>query len=100
MCHEQGWASCTAGESLMPLPDPSTSGALLIGCATYRDLEPLPAVTNNLERLNALLTSADLWGLPQRNCRVLLDPESPVGVLDAVHKAAVEAVDTLVVYFA
>ncbi|MGW4466346.1 caspase, EACC1-associated type [Micromonospora sp. NPDC004704] len=83
----------------MGLPDPHGSRAVLVGCADYANLDPLPAITNNLDRLSALLVEPDLWGLPPQNCVVLSDPESPDVVLEAVHEAARDATDTLLVYF-
>jgi len=84
----------------MPLPNPQQSRAVLIGTAAYRDLPGLPAVAENLERLLALFTAPDLWGLPADHCQVLLDVEHPAQVLGAVHEAAKAATDTLVVYYA
>ena len=84
----------------MNLPDPLLSRAVLIGSHSYRNLEPLPSVANNLERLSALIGSPDLWGLPSQNCRVLQNPSGPAEVLDVIHQAASEAIDTLLVYYA
>ncbi len=84
----------------MNLSDPERSRAVLVGSHSYRDLEPLPAVANNLERLKALFTSPDLWGLPQDNCRVVANPAGPADVLDVIHEAASEASDTLLIYYA
>ena len=84
----------------MRLPDPETSRAVLIGASTYKELEQLPAITRNLEILQTLFTSPDLWGLPARNCKLIPNPRSPAEVLDAIHRAASEAGDTLLVYYA
>jgi ABC-type branched-subunit amino acid transport system substrate-binding protein len=84
----------------MPLPDPLASRAVLIGVDTYENLADLPAVANNIERLAALLTADDLWGLPPEHLAVLSNPTSKDDVLDAVHTAATEADDVLLVYFA
>ncbi|HLL34876.1 MAG TPA: caspase family protein [Streptomyces sp.] len=84
----------------MPLPDPSASRAVLIGVDTYDDLADLPAVANNVERLAALLTADDVWGLPPQHLTVLTNPTSKDDVLDAVHTAATEAEDALLFYFA
>ena len=84
----------------MSLPDPASSRAVLVGSYAYRELPSLPAIANNLEQLKALFTSPDLWGLPERHCRVLSNPASPGQVLDAIHEAAVVAADTLLVYYA
>ncbi|MGW7572351.1 caspase family protein [Streptomyces sp. NPDC054765] len=84
----------------MDLPDPTRSRAVLIGVDRYRHLADLPAVGNNVRQLAALLKDPRLWGLPPQHCVVLHNPPSADTVLDAVHEAAAEAADALVVYFA
>lgn len=86
--------------SVADLPDPAASRAVLIGVNSYQKMEPLPAVAGNLRRLKTLLTEPDLWGLNPRHCTVLSNPRSTETVLDAVHAAAAEAEDALLVYFA
>jgi len=87
----------------MTLPDPIRSRAVLIGvdsCPLYPGLRPLPAIRNNITDLAALLTDPEIWGLAPANCTV------PTNVSDARHlaatleRAAGEATDTLLVYFA
>ncbi|OPF83734.1 hypothetical protein VT50_0202745 [Streptomyces antioxidans] len=73
---------------------------MLIGVSGYQKMEPLPGVARNLRRLKTLLTEPDLWGLSPRHCTVLSNPRSIETVLDAVHAAAAEAEDALLVYFA
>ena len=41
-----------------------------------------------------------LWGLPDRHCLVVGDPPDSAALLDPVHRAAEEATDTLLVYYA
>src|SRR5215468_8863271 len=77
----RGW-HVWSGEALMRLPDPEASCAVLIGTSAYKELEQLPAIARNLESLQALFTSPDLWGLPARNCRLIPDPKSAAEVLD------------------
>ena len=84
----------------MPLPDPENSRAVLIGTAAYRHLESLPAVAHNLAGLAALLRDPGGWGLPAEHCRVVLDPASADEMLEEVHRAAREATDTLLIYYA
>jgi hypothetical protein len=83
------------------LSDPKTSRAVLIGAYEYQDqeLENLPAVQRNLQRLRELLTDPLLWGLPEAHCRVLERPARET-VLDTVMRAGTEATDTLLVYYA
>ncbi|WP_399942991.1 caspase domain-containing protein [Streptomyces sp. BBFR25] len=84
----------------MSLPDPTRSRAVLIGVDSYRHLDDLPAVSNNLKRLAALLRKPEVWGLPKDHCVLLHNPPSSERVLDAVHEAASEAREAFVVYFA
>ncbi|MGK3940288.1 caspase family protein [Streptomyces caeruleatus] len=84
----------------MTQSDPSTARAVIIGVGDYSHLEPLPAVANNVRRLAELLRDPDLWGLADEHCRVLLNPVSEREVLDTVHKAASEAEDAFLLYFA
>ncbi|MFE7299066.1 caspase family protein [Streptomyces sp. NPDC057579] len=82
------------------LPDPAASRAVLLGTASYRHLDALPAVGTNLRDLAGTLGDATVWGLPEAHCEVVLDPGSADAMLDPVHRAGDEATDTLVVYFA
>ncbi|EPD58865.1 caspase family protein [Streptomyces sp. HGB0020] len=85
----------------MSLPDPVASRAVLIGVTSYAHLDPLPSVANNLVGVRQLLTGPESWNLAApEHCVSLLDPTSSVEVLDAVSKAAEEATDALLVYFA
>jgi hypothetical protein len=86
----------------MELADPQRSYAVLIGSSAFASdaLEDLPAVSNNLTRLGELLRDPDVWGLPERQCAVLPQPDSREAILDAVHTAAGQAADTLLVYYA
>ncbi|MEU9914185.1 caspase family protein [Streptomyces sp. NPDC051001] len=84
----------------MAQPDPSASRAVIVGVRDYAHLDPLPAVANNVARLAELLCDPGLWGLAEEHCRVLLDPVSERDVLDAVHKAASEATEAFLLYFA
>ncbi|MFD9369526.1 caspase family protein [Streptomyces sp. NPDC060020] len=82
------------------LPDPAASRAVLIGTAGYRHLSALPSVEANLKDLAAELCDATVWGLPEQHCVLVGDPQHAADVLDPVHRAADEATDTLLVYFA
>lgn len=84
----------------MGLPDPDSTRVVLIGAAEYQHFPDLPAVRNNLSRLAELFRSPRFGGLPAIHCATLLDPTDAKDMLDAVHQAASEATDTLVVYFA
>ena len=60
------------------LPDPGRSRAVLIGASTYRHLEDLPAVRNNLPGFRDVLVAPALGGLPTDNCTVMAEPARPV----------------------
>ncbi|MFJ9083836.1 caspase domain-containing protein [Streptomyces sp. NPDC102384] len=82
------------------LPDPALTRAVLVGVGAYAHLEPLPAATRNLPALAAVLTGPLSWQLPAEHCTVVCDPASMPDMLDPVKRAADEAEDTLLVYFA
>jgi hypothetical protein len=90
-----------------PLAFPATddSRAILIGVSRYANLQPLPAVDDNLAGLRSALTDSAVWGLPDQHCTVLdrtaLDrPDGPRMLVDALENAAAHATGTLVVYYA
>jgi hypothetical protein len=83
----------------MRLPEPRRSRAVLIGTSTYRHLDNLPAVQNNLTGLRDVLTDPMLGGLPTERCTVVRDPAGVQQLYRTLrHAAAVE--DVLLVYFA
>jgi hypothetical protein len=84
----------------MALPDPDKSQVVLIGAWDYESEAKLPAVANNLTRLEALLQDPQVCGFPPSNIHVLRDPSSPIDVLREVDAAATAAQDTLIIYFA
>ncbi|WP_281471963.1 caspase family protein [Yinghuangia seranimata] len=73
---------------------------MLIGVDEYQHFPPLPAVRNNLTELAKLFRSPLGGDLPERHCTTVLNPTEINSALDPVHRAASEASDTLVVYFA
>jgi uncharacterized protein YjbI with pentapeptide repeats len=82
------------------LPDPGRSQAVLIGASTYRHLDDLPAVHNNLSGFRDVLVAPALGGLPADNCTVVAEPARPVDVYRTLRQQAAAAEDTLLVYFA
>jgi len=84
------------------LPDPARSRAVLIGAGTYAEpeLPGLPGVPNNLIDLRAVLTAPGGSGLPDAHCVVLADPPDAATVGLGLAKAAAEAEDLLLVYYA
>jgi hypothetical protein len=82
------------------LPDPGRSRAVLIGASTYRHLEDLPAVRNNLAGFRDVLVAPALGGLPADHCTVVAEPATPVDVYRTLRQHAAAAEDTLLVYFA
>lgn len=82
------------------LPDPALSRAILAGVSCYSKLESLPAVANNLKDFAAVLMSPLSWELPAEHCTVVAEPGTSHDLLDPISRAADEAEDTLLVYFA
>ena len=85
--------------ALSGAPDPLRSHCVLIGVSDYAELEPLPAVSRNLTRLE-VLTDPAIWGVPAENLHKVEDPGSIAAVSDKVRVAAEKARDTLLVYYA
>ncbi|NBE56651.1 caspase family protein [Streptomyces boluensis] len=84
----------------MRLPDPDGTRVVLIGVDEYQHFPPLPAVRNNLTELAKLFMSPLGGNLPDKHCTTVLNPTDVASALDPVHRAASEALNTLVVYFA
>lgn len=82
------------------LPDLSGTRAVLVGTSRYANMENLPSVRANLERLAELFRDESVLGLPVENVVVVADPESTAAVLDEIRMAAAAASDTLLVYYA
>ncbi|WP_078630202.1 caspase family protein [Streptomyces roseochromogenus] len=82
------------------LPDPALSRAVLAGVSRYSKLESLPAVANNLRDLAAVLMSPLSWQLTPQYCTVVAEPGTSHDLLDPISRAADDAEDTLLVYFA
>src|SRR5205823_1346205 len=94
-----GLASGRLETAMAVLPDPGRSRAVLIGASTYRHLEDLPAVRNNLAGFRDVLVAPALGGLPADNCTVVAEPARPVDVYRTLRQHAKAAEDTLLVYF-
>lgn len=84
----------------MPLPHPTNSRVALIGCSAYNTLPPLPAVRNNIDALYECIRHKDVSGIASDCISVTVDPEQASDILDPIHRAAEEATDTLLIYFA
>jgi putative transcriptional regulator len=87
---------------MVELADPRESRLVLIGTARYEYLSGLPAVANNVERLQEIFVDPDLWGLPGGNCRTAIDSTDPRAVARLVRTCAEEAGPTgmFLVYYA
>ncbi|MFI8106493.1 caspase domain-containing protein [Streptomyces sp. NPDC086023] len=80
------------------MPDPGRSRCLLVATGAYDHLSDLPGDVRAAEMLAEVLTAP--WPEPAFDrLDVLLDPEDPRDVLGAVHAAADEADDVLMLYF-
>ncbi|MET7666169.1 caspase family protein [Streptomyces sp. NPDC005463] len=82
------------------LPDPGASRAVLVGTSRYEHLEQLPAVSNNVQALAGWLCGPLSLQLPAGHVTVVENPVAAHTVVGAVRRAAAEATDTLIVYFA
>ncbi|MGW0435579.1 caspase, EACC1-associated type [Micromonospora sp. NPDC003197] len=80
--------------------DPDASRAVLIGTSRYSSLPPLRSVRRSLREMAAVLTDEGICRLPSRHCSVVQDPTDGNAVGRAVGKAAAEATDMLLVYYA
>ncbi|MFB4310532.1 caspase domain-containing protein [Actinomadura sp. GTD37] len=88
------------GEPPPVLSDPARSRAVLVGSHAFASLEDLPGVRNNLTGLERLVRDPRVWGLPESHCVVVEQPANAGQVVNAIKRAAREAEDTLVVYYA
>jgi tetratricopeptide (TPR) repeat protein len=84
-------------------PNPANSRAVLLG--TYSGtgalgLGDLPAVERNLSELRRILTNGSVWALASEHCLYLPQPRTERTVLRKLERAAIEATDTLLVYYA
>ncbi|MFF0775876.1 caspase domain-containing protein [Nonomuraea wenchangensis] len=82
------------------VPDPALSRVVLIGTAHYDFLPALASVEDNLLSLADVLTAEEVWGLPAEHVTIVADPVTSADLLDPVVRAADEATDTLVFYYA
>ncbi|MFJ9688799.1 caspase family protein [Streptomyces bacillaris] len=76
------------------------SRAVLFGVHAYDELSALDGVQHNVRNLLPLLTSEDVGGLAEEDCTVVPHDASQQELLDALHDAADEATDLLLVYYA
>ncbi|MFD5680915.1 caspase, EACC1-associated type [Streptomyces bacillaris] len=76
------------------------SRAVLFGVHAYDELSALDGVRHNVPTLLPLLTSKDVGGLAEKDCTVVPHDASQQELLDALHDAAAEATDLLLVYYA
>ncbi|GGP84112.1 caspase, EACC1-associated type [Streptomyces calvus] len=82
------------------LPDPDRSRVVLVGSSRFAQLADLPAVSANVAALRDKFTSEEVWGLDTAHCSIVTDPREPRLVSQAVKRAAQEATDTLIFYYA
>ncbi|MEU6499193.1 caspase family protein [Streptomyces californicus] len=82
------------------LPDPSRSRVVLIGAGSFEHLSKLPAVVHSTAVLGDLLRRKSVWGIPVENYYEIVDPINPSALSQPIFKAASDATDTLVIYYA
>ncbi|MET9446547.1 caspase, EACC1-associated type [Streptomyces cinerochromogenes] len=80
--------------------DIGRSRAVLFGVHDFRDLPRLDGVRHNAPALRKLLTSEDVGELAEEDCTVVPHDGTQQQLLDALHDAAQEATDLLLVYYA
>ncbi|MFV5996341.1 caspase, EACC1-associated type [Streptomyces sp. NPDC056231] len=78
----------------------ATSRAVFFGVSEFCELPPLKGVAHNVPALRELLTSNDVGGLAEEECVVVPESSTCLDVLDALQKAAQEATDLLLFYYA
>ena len=88
--------------TVVRLPDPDRSRAVLVGVSVYRDprLPDLPAVAHNLTDLQKLLVAPGPGGLRPKVCHVESRPRVPHQIGVTLDEIAKHAQDTLIVYYA
>ena len=86
----------------MRLPDPERSRVVLIGTSRYDDkkLPDLPAVSRGIEDLKKALTDSVYGLVPESHCDVLEDEVDIRLIGRRLRRAASQAEDLLLVYFA
>lgn len=80
--------------------DGGRSRAVVFGVHDFSELPRLDGVRHNVPALRELLTSDDVGGLAEQDCSVVAHDGTQQQMLDALHDAAQEAVDLLLVYYA
>ncbi|MGW1463464.1 caspase, EACC1-associated type [Streptomyces sp. NPDC002308] len=85
-----------------PTPGASVaeSRAVLFGVHAYSHFAQLDGVRHNAPALRELLVSGDSGGLPDEHCVTVAPDSAPGLMLDAVGRAADDAQDLLLVYYA
>ncbi|MFF0397421.1 caspase family protein [Streptomyces sp. NPDC005248] len=78
----------------------ATSRAVFFGVSEFCELPPLKGVAHNVPALRELLTSDDVGGLSDEECVAVPEDSTCLDVLDALQKAAQEATDLLLFYYA
>ncbi len=86
--------------ALAGAPDPRRSSCVLIGVSDYGTLRELPAVRENLTRLQEVLTDPAIWGIAPERLHTIAYPTSADEIRNVISEAARNAPDTLLVYFA
>jgi hypothetical protein len=86
----------------MRLPDPAHSTAILIGSSRFRSagLHDLPAVSNNVDTLAAVLASPTLGGFDESRCVVVHNPAGVAELYRQIREPAAATEDTLLIYYA
>ena len=84
-------------------PDPRRSKVVLVGTSDYehdKKLSRLPAIRNNLVGLEGAFTNPSTGVFTSENCMVVDTPDSPKSMMQRLTRAAREAEDVFVAYYA
>jgi uncharacterized caspase-like protein len=85
----------------VPPLDFSRSRALIIGSSSYDDsrMPPSQCSVNDARSMHAALLDPSICGFKPEHAKILLDPERPDQILDALAEDAEVAEDVLLLYF-
>ncbi|MFD4657111.1 SAV_2336 N-terminal domain-related protein [Kitasatospora sp. NPDC058444] len=82
------------------LPDPSRTGALLVGVPERAQLSRIGDIDEALEEMRGVLMSPDGWHLPPGHCQVVREPRGRKEFVDVLRRSLRRGDETFLLYFA